>query len=408
MFRQKHKDYLLIFILLFFSGNPLSGFLFGKYSATVALFLTMILLKDEIIIPRKFYQIYSKVVFFLTIVFLFQLAELGFVSLLGILNFLVKIFTGGLIIYYFKEKFSESLFKVLYFLSFLSLVFYIFINFAGFSFPKINLSEYGQSYLLYTTAFHPSKNMGMFWEPGAYAGILTLCLALNFNHLHYYWKSHRLKLIIIIITLLTAQSTTGYLAGFVILLFYFISNKNKIVLVFVMPLIFAMGGYIYQSTDFLKEKIEWQFEKSQEQDVGEFSNTRFGSMVFDWYYIKKHPLIGNGMHEKTRYADHPDFSTGAEGVGSGNGFSNFLASMGVFFIIGYFIFLYKAFSKEGYQYAIMISVIVLLNLQGEQWFNFPIYLGLPFAKFQSIKSIRSRALFAGSISSENPAISAKI
>jgi hypothetical protein len=320
---------------------------------------------------------------------IFQYFQLGYVSVLGMLNLLLKILIGGYIINYLGPKFIGTLFKVVFHLSVFSLICFVLINIVGTVFPYISLGSVIRSYILYGTSSenHMTKNAGMFWEPGAHAGILTLCLVLNFSNLKYLWKNHRYKLLVLLVTLLSAQSTTGYLVSFVILFFYFLNAKNLIMTSFVLPLILVLGFFVYQSTDFLQEKIESQYESSTRQKIGEFSNTRFGSFLFDWHYIQKHPLIGNGLDEKTRYSDHKYLFTGEEGdaIGSGNGFSNNLASLGVFFMFGYFYLLWKSARIESFYYAIVVCIVILLSLQGEQWFNYPLYLGLPF---MSLKTAR--------------------
>jgi hypothetical protein len=402
MKQKDYKDYVLIFILLVISGNSFSAFLFGKFTTLIALIVSFFLVRKDIKAPVFFLNKVFKVFVFLIIIFFLQLLELGFVSWLGVFNFFVKIFTGGLIIYYFKNRFPDCFFKGIYFLSLTSLIFFLLVNIIGLTNPQFKISEDVTSYIIYSTAYHPNQNMGMFWEPGAFAGIITLCLVLNFNNLLFYWKNSRFKLIVIIIALLSTQSTTGYITLFIILLFYFIKKINSFVVFFIMPIVLLVSFYIYNNTDFLNAKLSDQYSAAQTQNIGELSNTRFGSIVFDWYYIKKHPLIGNGMNEKTRYADHQYLFAGSKGedvIGSGNGFSNFLASMGVFFMFGYFFLLYKSFINSGIIYTVVCLLVIFLNLQGEQWFNFPIYLGLPFFglfkkydKKLSFKTKRSQAV----------------
>ena len=392
----------MIFILLFFSGNSLSSFLFGKFDSLYLLISILIIYKSKIIKKNIFYYTYIKVALFLIVLFLFQLYELGFVSWLGVLNFLLKIFIGGLLISYLGERFYIYLFEVLYYLCFISLVFFFLINILGVSLPNIAIGEELNSYIIYSTNLrHFSRNTGMFGEPGFFGCIITLCLALNFNNLQFYFKNYPLKVIIIVLALITCQSTGSYISFFFIVIFYAISFKKRSALFIFLPALIVLI-FIYSKTDFLSEKVETQYSAASEQKIGELSNTRFGSLVFDWHYIQKHPFIGNGIHEKTRYADHQYLFFGSEGksvIGSGNGFSNYLASMGVFFIFGYFFLLYKSFNINGKFYAFIIVVIVFLNLQVEQWFNFPIYLGLPFFglfkkydKKLSFKTKRSQAV----------------
>jgi hypothetical protein len=142
----------------------------------------------------------------------------------------------------------------------------------------------------------------------------------------------------------------------------------------------------------LNEKINAQFEKSESQEIGEFSNTRFGSVIFDWYYIQKHPLIGNGFDQETRYSDHQYLFYGIKGdaIGSGNSFSHYWATLGVIFIIGYFLLLWRQVVVKGKIFAFLIMIVVFLNLQSEQWYNYPLYLGFVFLFHEPQKQLKQR------------------
>lgn len=388
--KVKIQAYLLVFTLLFFSGNPLATFLFGKLSTAIGLLLTLIIINSNLKVKKLFIKKYKFLLLGILLISLNQFIILPSISFPAIVNLVLKILMGGFIINYLKEDFALYFFKVLVFLSSVSLVLYLGINILGISLPYFLIGPETKSYIFYGTSseLHMLKNAGMFWEPGAHAGILSLCLGLNLNHFKYYWLNNKFQLIVVILALITTQSTTGYIVGFLILLFYFYKPRNFAISLLILPLIIGIWLYFYNSTDFLKEKIESQYEKSLEQEVGDFSNTRFGSLIFDWHYINKHPFIGNGFDEKTRYQDHQFLFAGAKEdvIGSGNGFSHYLASMGIFFVLGYFVFLWKAAVVNGKIFAFLILLLVFLNLQGEQWFNFPLYLGLPFLIFVRNKS----------------------
>tara|TARA_B110000902_G_scaffold137177_1_gene158769 strand:+ start:938 stop:2143 length:1206 start_codon:yes stop_codon:yes gene_type:complete len=385
MLKVKTKNYLLVLLLLFFSGNRLVSFLFSKYAPILGLVLVIILINKNFKIGKSYFKVIKIIAVFLLFITVTQYFQLGLVSVLGMINILIKFTMGGLIIHYLRDKFIPLFFKVTFHLSLLSLLFYLTISILNIGLPAIELSDKINSYVFYGTATsHIAKNMGMFWEPGAYAGILTLCLALNLNNLTYYWKKQQFKLVIVILTLITTQSTTGYIVGTVILFFVLYQTKKIGIYLFVLPVVIAIGVFVYQSNEFLKTKIEHQFENASEQNVGEFSNTRFGSLLFDWHYIEKHPFTGNGMLTETRYADHQYLFVGAttDVVGSGNSFSHYWASFGIFFILGYFFLLKKAIDPFGKLFVILMLSVVFLNLQGEQWFNFPLYLGLIFINFK--------------------------
>ncbi len=378
--KKIHIYYILLFILLFFSGNPLASKLFGNKVGLVMFGMTILVLGKKIILDKLFFHLFLKIAFFLIVLFSLQNLVLGFVSWLGAFNFMLKILTGGIIVYYLKSSFPYVFFKVVFFLSLISLFFYFIINVLGISMPNILLSQGRYSYLFYSASVsHFHQNQGMFWEPGAFAGVLTLCLALNFERVTTHLKRNRREAIVITMALFSTMSTTGFLVFFVIVFFAILKFKYKFLSLILMPFLFFIASTVYQNTEFLKDKVEGQFQKTRNQEIGDFSNTRFGALIFDWDYIKKHPLIGNGLHEKTRYADHSYLLLSRDNdLGMGNGFSHYLASLGVFFIIGYFYLTFKALRSEKKIVRLLIIVVIILNLQGEQWFNFPLYLSLPF------------------------------
>ena len=142
-----------------------------------------------------------------------------------------------------------------------------------------------------------------------------------------------------------------------------------------MPILgsFAILGYItYESTDFLKDKIDHQFQNATDREEGEFGPDRLSALFFDIHYISKHPLIGNGFHSQTRYADHPELQK--EDLGHGNGFSDFLASMGILSLLFYSFFLIK-YNKTN---PVVFLFAILILLQGEPLLNYPLFLSLPF------------------------------
>ncbi len=334
---------------------------------------------------KYFFNILKIIVVGLFLIGIFQYLVLQSVSVQGMLNLLLKFLLGGIVINKLKEQFNWILFKVVADLSLVSLFFYLLVNIFRVNLPYIDIGNDHVSYIIYTAIFneHIIRNCGMFWEPGAFGGILTLCLALNFNNLNYYWINHRYKFLFIILALVTSQSTTGYLVSFIIFLFVF-SNKRNFLFV---PVFLIAFIYIYQTNEFLSEKIESQSENAQLLDKGEFSQSRFGSAIFDWHYIQKHPLIGNGLVNKTRYSDHQYLfnMVNNDGIGSGNGFTGTIASLGIIFMFVFFYYLWKATVLQNKIYAFLILIVVILNLQGEQWLNFPLYLGLPFLILTPIK-----------------------
>jgi hypothetical protein len=186
-----------------------------------------------------------------------------------------------------------------------------------------------------------------------------------------------MKIIVIIIALLTTQSTTGYISFFIIAVYYLLFfAKSNVMRYTIIPALIVVSLMVYKNADFLQEKIKHQSEVSLNLAKDEFSNSRFGSFVFDMHYIEKHPLIGNGFSEITRYADHP-YLIGLD-LGNGNGFSNYMACLGVPFMFFYLLLTFKALYKIDKRFAFLVCLIIVLTLFGEQWLRFPLYTGIVF------------------------------
>lgn len=378
---KKNVAFILVFVLLFFSGNPLQD-VFGKYTMILGTGIALILIKFRIRDKKEFYFYFGRIALLILVLFIGQNLILGFVSWNGAFNFILKIFFGASVVNQLQSHFAAVLFKVVRTLTIISLFAFLLINIFHIPVWGYKIDNTQTSYFLYSlTNEHLRQNAGMFWEPGAFAGILTLTLVLNFQNLDYIWKIDKVGIIILLLGILSTQSTTGYITTFAIFVFKFWSVRNKFISVAAILIFILVGNYFYENTEFLREKIENQLEETKFQDKTEYSNTRFGSIVFDWHYIQKHPIIGNGFHESTRYADHihlQQLTKMGKNLGSGNGFSNFLAFMGIPFMIAYFTLIFVNLRKVRLDFSVIVVLIVLLNLQGEQWLNYPIFLSIPF------------------------------
>src|SRR5690606_12115512 len=174
---------ILIFLLLAFSGNPIVR-QFDKSSILFISLAVLVLFYNSL--NKTFYRKFLIITIGLFGLFLCQQLELDYVSWLGGINFIVKIFFGGLIVYLLPDRLPYRFFIVLYYLALISLICFLVINIAGIKPPGIvwgtGNSRERTSYVVYSyLESHPFRNAGMFWEPGAFAGIITLCLALNMN-----------------------------------------------------------------------------------------------------------------------------------------------------------------------------------------------------------------------------------
>lgn len=375
---QRITDSILVFVLLFVSGNLLATY-FTEYVYIILLVILILLY------PVKSYFTVKKTLtflFFILFVFIFQRINLGFVSIPGVINFFARFLTGYLITKFVGCRFSVTYLKVIYYLSLISLVFFAYVMISGNIPSIITINKYNNSVLIYnhlTTLDGIKRNSGMFWEPGAFQGFLNLVPLLFINRLPELWKKYKKECIVLILALITTGSTTGYIVFFMILFYQFTFKQKKLLFGIASSLILISAFLLlFSKTDFLGRKVNEQYENAMKMNVqaGEVSTSRIGSAIIDWHYIKKHPIFGNGLHAKTRWADH--YFLGTERMtGFGNGFTWMTASMGIIFMFAYFFLLYKKLPFNRFDKWWFIFLIFLL-LQGEQFLNYPLFFALPF------------------------------
>ena len=215
------------------------------------------------------------------------------------------------------------------------------------------------------------------------------CLTLLFfNDLTELFKANKWKCIVIIAALLSTQSTGGYMSfGIIIMTYFAISMKSKAKYI-ILPLAIIGAIYAYFNLTFLSKKFESQNERASELEWGEYSSTRMGTLMFDLYYISKHPLVGNGLHERTRLADHPilvEMLTSGDVAAAGNGFSDTIAKWGLIYVLVFALIFNKTNKDSALSSRLCFLLLICLILQGEAFMNYPLFLGIPLIKITSKK-----------------------
>ncbi len=378
--KYSFADYLPIFLILCFSGNPI--FTSAGYSKNLlilfsALFILYSLLYINARELTKALKQLSLVIFIIIVLSVFQKYSLGSVSYPGVIALVLKIALGMflMLLYYCKDiNLLDIYIKMLSFLAKVSIPFFI-LNY--FAFVGLGMeSPHQKSLLIYTSFDLPKetlRNAGMFWEPGAFAGYLILALLfivmLNKDFILGNYKKHAFW---IVIGLFTTMSTTGFLI-LAIFIFIYVFKNYKYGRIFVLPIIFLISFYAYYNLDFLNAKIEEQYDEASEMEATDVSNTRFGALNMDMIYIMDQPFTGNGLDSKTRYRFHPWVDSD---IGHGNGMSNFIVWWGIPFLLFWLVCVYRFAAKNSYSIinSLLVTIIIVLVLQGEQFLNFPIFL----------------------------------
>lgn len=308
---SKIIHYLLIYVLLCYTGSMA----FREYNDY---FIVGTIIISIFFLVRNYRKIEKNYIIFiigLIFIFLFEIliTNMG-VYISSITSIIARFLIIMVCIYYNKGKFPQRLIKAIVFLAVISLIGYtismINPNFLkGILSHKIEVvktywSTYSINYygkLLFVFQDGLGKNLGIYHEPGLYQMVLNAALyCLLFRPQLLNLKIYQINsyIIIIIITLITCQSTTGFIGMALILTIYFIyNNRNsdkKIIINLIIIIIFLVVSIsIFQG----KENIIYRniigkiINNNGEIDFGvSTGKSRIVSMKSDIEIMKQYPL----------------------------------------------------------------------------------------------------------------------
>ncbi len=385
----KTSDYLLLLATIAVSGVPFftTSIL---YMPLFAVLLFVFLLRNE-----TFDISFLLLVLALVTITAIQSYVFNFFSLQTSVGVFLRVLTAYLVIKILKDKFIPYFIQIVYVMAIISIPFYLLVSFSpaavdllktvSNSVQFLNVSQQNLPTIIVYNLYrvHEIRNTGPFWEPGAFAGFLVL--AFMFNEFVVSQRRNKVR-VVLLVTILTTFSTTGYLALSVFLAFYFFTKvKSPLTKLIVIMLIPASGYLAYSNLDFLGKKIEAQIERATsgaDPYRKDLNTQRFLNILRDVIDFKGHETVGRGSNPKTRYSYNPDQQIRTVGL------TDILVRMGLPFALLMLILLYYSISKflhaNGHYSLIStlgVFLTILATLTSEVYFNFPFYWCLLFLHF---------------------------
>lgn len=244
------------------------------------------------------------------------------------------------------------------------------------------------TFLLHTYSDNPTdstRNAGMFWEPGAFAGYLNIALVfLCSRRSQFTKKSFYRQFAVLSVCLLTTQSTLGYVAfAFVILLAWLSvpAAKFRLRVGTMTAVACILAAFVIFATrqNFMLPKIENSILQTT-TETGSWQADRLGSLIFDLTYISARPLTGWGISDDTRLMLDPDLQGNAL-IGRGNGMSDFAAKFGVPALLAWLYCVYRvllSLSSGRKMLAVVGLAVILITLNDECFLNYPLFLSFFF------------------------------
>lgn len=340
-------SYLYLFMIVIYAGQSrgsvmgLVGFDGNYIGFFIPIIMTVFLLNREKVHFSN--SNFIKALVILTIWFVIQ-----FIVRHGQLNITLTLFhyyqliLCFIIIQVFREKLFSVYEDIVYKLAVFSLIMWGMSIImpsvvAGFMHLFRNPTEISEgSFLVYTMMSLSRvdgviRNAGFAWEPGRYACFLCLAIYCNLLLNRFSMKNNK-KIWILLIALLSTQSTTGIFTLFVIML-WFVLNRNLkhkfFYLIVLVPLIVFLFNQEYAGEKLLKniEKSETIMDQSDKEGVG---LDRMESFVVEWHNFLHDPVIGYGEWRHS-YVEKNVF----QGAFVNNGNMHILAMYGVLGVLYY-------------------------------------------------------------------------
>ncbi len=222
-----------------------------------------------------------------------------------------------------------------------------------------------------------SRNNGPFWEAGMFA------LFLNIAYLFHILKSHNpldKTSLVFLFCIFSTFSTTGYIAGFLILGWYYTIIEFKPQSLILLPLI-ALGVFYFLNSDFGISKINEIAERKQE-------DSRFAAIMYHLSLLQDCWISGRGFASESR-----------EMLLSPNGISFVFLFWGLPFAIYYYYLLFSSSVKIAFElsnshnekyifiiFSVLIIVIFSQDVSTRHFYYFLLmYPLVPYHKFKPTK-----------------------
>jgi hypothetical protein len=238
-------------------------------------------------------------------------------------------------------------------------------------------------------------NSGFYWEPGAHA--IFIVLSIMIYSIKEQGFIFSLKNLILVFTLFTTFSTTGYLAFFLFLnIFFIVRSSQSSILKIVIGLMLIYSTYnIISFLPFLGDKIIADIELSDSNNI---TGSRFQSLINSFNEWRKYPIFGSDRTGGNRSLTIDDYSY--QQLHRNNGIGVLLASYGIFFFIYYFVQVIKAIRtnslfKRKIDYLLFLLIFTLLNF-GMPLLTRPFFFAmvlLPFTLNSKISNINIRKIW---------------
>ncbi|MCM2535837.1 O-antigen ligase family protein [Neobacillus pocheonensis] len=378
MIKSKHLINYFILLLIVTSGSVFFTLRYSKETRRLLMISALLVLLYNIIRKNvKFNKMsISKLLLLITLMsasFLVNTQNgIDTKNLLLITSVMASVFI-------LKEGIRPNIFKVSYvkimlWICIISLVCYALSSIIPISkFPFYHEEQLGVDVFRYT--FYHSwgwgigtlRNPGIFWEPGVFECYINLAILFLIFDRDNSIANKKYYYLIFISTLITTQSTTGYIIAGLILLYatltFKIAVKNNIIRIFIV--VFSILGVLFFiNSNVVSDKFN--------QDNGSYS-ARTADLTQSLDMIKESPILGIGYLSDKQILEQQIRNIEK----NSNGLLIFIIQFGLIIFMIYFTFLYKgikSFFNVKFIDALFILLVIMIMFSSEPLVLYSIWM----------------------------------
>ena len=347
--------YTSLFILLFLDSGFYSA---HNMSGTLILLINLAAVLGLVITSGTVLKIKTRLLFLYTLILAIVFISGIFFSNLKQTLIITICVTAGFAVANFidYERFKKIYKETMLLLAVFSLITFLLWIFFPAVIKALPVAKYSASnyhnaiFSVISTSSYTTRNMGMFWEPGAFAIFLNIALLFEMTD-----KRQRLsKMLIFMITIATTLSTLGVICLAVLIMLYMFNKgtglrnykRNRIILIFVS--IVALIYFLFCNEEFISS-VFGKLRPESDGDMNFSTQTRLNALIYPFKAFVSSPFVGVGLNEFSRISKEYCFGM------STCTFLNWLSVYGIFGLI-FVVGCIKTFLRHG---STVISKILL-------------------------------------------------
>lgn len=396
--RQKTLiQYLLIYLLIGFSGSLFFNNYFNVLVVVTMIILFLLMIMRQVIYKKKFVNFF---LIFTGMLLFVSVYTVGSLSLLTILNYATRILVVYNAIAICKDEFARRFVKVSLILAIISLIGFVTIEilnihiFDGLFVSGVDQKNYYHysPFFAYNTYVHLGRNIGIYNEPGMYQILISVAIIMIlYTPVQLSIKEKKKYLTIFIVTMLSIQSTTGFVNLSIILFTYLLGGSkmkdNKIGRYFIFGLM--VGGLIFLllgGGDLINKVILQKIFINGKFDLGASTGlARITSISADIKMALEHPL---GMGYERYQIMWPNYlNTVIVDTYSTSGLTTQLATIGILPTLCLFSNIVNGLNRvvNNTLGTIGIVSVYLFSVLSEPTFSFTLFLVFGFLRYFEYK-----------------------